>query len=168
MEKHKDDITAVIETPKGSAHKYDFEPETGRFKLEKMMPAGVVFPYDFGFIPDTEGADGDPLDIIVISEAGTFPGCTMDCRVIGAILAEQTERDAASMRNDRFLAVPVVSQMFADLHEINGLQHGILEQLEQFFKNYNEQAGKEFKPLRTIGATESLGIIAENLKGKKR
>src|SRR5882724_761988 len=82
-------IDVVIETPKGSAQKYDYDPSTHFFKLKKILPSGMMFPYDFGFIPGTRGEDGDPLDIIVISEFQSFPGCKMKCRVIGGIKAEQ-------------------------------------------------------------------------------
>src|SRR4051812_11882412 len=98
-------VTVVVETPKGSAQKYTYDPEKRWFELSKIMPAGMVFPFDFGFIPDTKGEDGDPLDIIVISELTSFPGCVMRCRVIGAIEANQTEEDK-TVRNDRFLAIP--------------------------------------------------------------
>ncbi|HMG83849.1 MAG TPA: inorganic diphosphatase [Ferruginibacter sp.] len=84
-------INVVIETPKGSAQKYDYDKKTGFFKLEKILPAGMVFPYDFGFIPDTKGEDGDPLDVLVFSEFCSFPGCMIECRLIGGIKAEQSK-----------------------------------------------------------------------------
>ena len=152
-------ITAIIESPKGSGHKYDYEPELKRFKLNKVLPAGMVFPFDFGFIPDTKGGDGDPLDVIVISEITGFPGCCMDCRIIGAIKADQTERDGKTTRNDRFLAVPEVSEMFKDVHSILHLPDGIITQLESFFKNYNEQAGKKFEVIERVNAEEAYAII---------
>ena len=131
-------ITAIVETPKGSAQKYDYDEKNKWYKLKKVMPAGMVFPYDFGFIPGTKGEDGDPLDIIIISELKSFPGCAMDCRVIGAITAEQTEK-GKTVRNDRFIAIPDVSHMFSDIKDINDLPKGIIEQLQQFFINYNEK-----------------------------
>ena len=151
-------VTAIIETPKGSAHKYDYEPELKLFKLKKTMPAGMVFPFDFGFIPDTKGEDGDPLDIIIISEISTFPGCVMDCRVIGAITAEQTEK-GNTVRNDRFLAVPVVSELFVNIHSLDDLPQKIIDQLETFFVNYNDLAGKTFKPLERTSAEEAYRLI---------
>lgn len=123
------------------------------------MPAGLVFPFDFGFIPDTKGEDGDPLDIIVISEINSFPGCAMDCRIIGAIKAEQTERNGETMRNDRFLAVPEVSQQFKQVKEIDDLPEGIADQIQRFFENYNEQAGKKFKVLETLDARRAFDVI---------
>src|SRR4051812_34905960 len=109
-------IPVIIETPKGSAFKYTYEPEKHLFKLSKVLPAGMTFPFDFGFIPDTKGEDGDPLDIIVIAEFETFSGCMMDWHGNGGIKAEQTEHDGNTMRNDRFIGVPVVSQLFADIN----------------------------------------------------
>lgn len=67
-------IEIVVETPKGSAQKYDYDPKSRFFKMSKILPSGMVFPYDFGFVPDTKGEDGDPLDMIVISEFNSFPG----------------------------------------------------------------------------------------------
>lgn len=96
-------VTTIVESPKGSGQKYNYVPEINCFKLTKVMPAGLVFPFDFGFITDTKGEDGDPLDIIIISEIVSFPGCCMDCRVIGGIKALQTERNGETVRNDRFL-----------------------------------------------------------------
>lgn len=152
-------VTAIIESPKGSGQKYDYDPEMKLFKLVKILPAGMVFPFDFGFIPNTLGEDGDPLDIIVISEFRSFPGCAMECRIIGAIKALQTERNGEKMRNDRFLGVPVVSELFRDVTRVEHLPERILEQLRNFFRNYNEQAGKEFDPFETIASEESIKLI---------
>ena len=151
-------IEVIIETPKGSAQKYDYDPKNQWFKLKKVLPAGMVFPYDFGFIPNTKGQDGDPLDIIVISDLKSFPGCCMECRVIGGITAEQTEKGKA-VRNDRFLSVPEASQLYADVQSIQDLPDELIDQLEKFFINYNEQEGKKFKPLDRIGAQKAFDLI---------
>ncbi len=132
--------------------------EHNGFKLKKILPAGMVFPYDFGFIPGTKGEDGDPLDVIIISEIKSFPGCIIDCRIIGAITAKQTE-GSKTVRNDRFLAIPGVSQLFADVHSINDLPKDIIKQLETFFINYNELEGKKFKPLKRVDAKQALKLI---------
>jgi len=152
-------VTAMVESPKGFNQKFEYEPQERRFRLSKILPAGLVFPFDFGMIPGTKGEDGDPLDVIVISEAATFPGCMIECRIIGAFQAEQTERDGKTMRNDRFLGIPVVSQLFPEVSELAQLPESILNQLEHFFKNYNEQAGKEFRVITRLSATEALQLI---------
>lgn len=99
------------------------------------------------------------MDIIVVSEITGFPGCVMDCRLIGALKAEQKERDGQKMRNDRLMGVPVVSQLFSEVSDITDLPDAILNQLEHFFRNYNEQAGKEFKILKRLGAKTAAKLF---------
>jgi inorganic pyrophosphatase len=152
-------VTVIIESPKLSGQKYDYDKELGLFKLKKILPAGMVFPYDFGFIPGTLGEDGDPLDIIVISEFQSFTGCALDCRIIGAIKATQTERDGEKMRNDRFLGIPIVSQLFKEMTEPGQLPGGMIDQLQNFFKNYNEQAGKQFDPFEVVSASAAMKLV---------
>ncbi|MXV52401.1 inorganic diphosphatase [Pedobacter sp. HMF7647] len=152
-------LTVIIETPKGSTQKFDYEPDLKCFKLKKILPAGLAFPFDFGFITNTKGEDGDPLDVIVISEIKTFTGCCMDCRIIGSIKALQTERDGQSMRNDRFLAIPEVSTLFVNVKDIDDLPHGIIDELERFFENYNEQAGKKFEVLERLSSEDAYKLI---------
>lgn len=85
-------MNLIIETPKGSSEKYDYDTQHHLFKLHKILPAGMVFPFDFGFIPGTKGEDGDPLDVLVISEFESFPGIMIDCRIIGCIKAKQIDK----------------------------------------------------------------------------
>lgn len=151
--------TVMVESPKGFNQKFDYEPENQRFRLNKILPAGLVFPFDFGMIPGTKGEDGDPLDVIVISESGTFPGCLLDCRIIGCLQAEQTERDGTTMRNDRFIGVPGVSQLFSEVKTLKDLPEAILNQLEHFFKNYNEQAGKQFRVMARLDSAQANKLI---------
>jgi inorganic pyrophosphatase len=154
-------ITAIVESPKGSGQKFDYEPEMNLFKLKKVLPAGLVFPFDFGFIPDTLGEDGDPLDVMVISEFHTFTGCVMECRLIGAITAKQTERNGEEMRNDRFIGVPVVSEQYEEVNEVDELPKQMIGQLQNFFMNYNDQAGKKFEPFEVVSAAEAMKLISE-------
>ena len=155
---HMHTLTAIVETPKGSAQKYDFDQKKKWFKLKKILPEGMVFPFDFGFIPGTRGEDGDPLDIIIISELKSFPGCVMDCRVIGGIRAKQKE-NGETIRNDRFLAIPEVSQLFANVRSLEDLPAEVIDQLETFFINYNDIEGKKFKALKRITPQKAFKLI---------
>src|ERR1700753_843538 len=132
-------LDVIIETPKGSAQKYDYVPNTPFFKLKKILPSGMVFPYDFGFIPKTKGEDGDPLDVIVISEFNSFPCVIIKCKIIGGIKAEQSEEKGSKkmIRNDRFLAVPKCSNIFQDVEKMDDLPKQITNNLEEFFVAYN-------------------------------
>jgi inorganic pyrophosphatase len=158
MDKAKQ-VSVMVESPRGFNQKFDYDPHEHRFRLSKILPAGLVFPFDFGMVPGTKGDDGDPLDVIVISEAGTFPGCLLDCRLIGALQAEQTERDGVTVRNDRLLGVPIVSHQFSKIRSVEQLPEAIINQLEAFFKNYNEQAGKVFKVTARLNAERAASLV---------
>src|SRR6266478_3303602 len=82
---------AIIETPRGCRNKFDYDPESNLFMLAGLLPEGMMFPFDFGFIPSTLGEDGDPLDILVLMDAPAHVGCLIEVRLIGIIQAEQTQ-----------------------------------------------------------------------------
>lgn len=159
-------VEVVIETPKGSCQKYDYVPNTPFFKMKKILPSGMVFPYDFGFIPKTKGDDGDPLDVIIISEFQSFPGVIIKCRIIGAIKAEQSEEKNSKkmIRNDRFLAIPKCSNIFQNVKKMQDLPKQITDQLEEFFVDYNRLEGKKFKALDKIGPGEAHQLIVDRLQ----
>src|ERR1700723_148386 len=102
--KDKEIIQVVIETPKGSRNKYAFDPEQKIFQLMKVLPAGMAFPYDFGFIPSTLAEDGDPTDVLVLMDEPAFSGCLLKCRVVGVIEGVQGKKKKEE-RNDRIVAV---------------------------------------------------------------
>lgn len=156
-------ISAIVESPKGSAVKFKYQPDTRSFKLHKALPAGMVFPFDFGFIPDTKGEDGDPLDIVVVSEFQTFTGCVMDCRIIGGIKVKQTEKDGRTLRNDRFIGIASVSQLFAAINNTDDFSQRFMDELTAFFKNYSELTGKKFEALGSMTPDEANTLIQ---KGK--
>src|SRR5262249_49025257 len=95
-------IQVVIETPQGSRNKYAFDGVGGFFTLKKVLPAGMAFPYDFGFVPSTLAEDGDPVDVLVLMDEPAFAGCVLECRVIGIIEGEQSEGKTKT-RNDRIV-----------------------------------------------------------------
>ncbi|MBB5436529.1 inorganic pyrophosphatase [Pedobacter sp. AK017] len=159
-----DTVTVIIETPKGSGQKYDYDPQTGKMKLKKVMPLGLVFPFDFGFIPATVGGDGDPLDVLVVSEVSAFSGCVMDCRIIGAFKVVQQERNGERMRNDRLIAIPEVSQRYAEVTALKDLSKTIVDQAIAFFTSYNEQAGKKFSVLEKLSAAKAFQLIEKSRK----
>jgi len=162
---NKDCVPVIIETPKGSTEKYAYDDDHRCFKLHKILPSGMVFPYDFGFIPGTKGDDGDPLDVIVFSEYKSFPGCLMDCRIIGGIKAEQISANKKKKeRNDRFVAIPALSKTFADIAEMADLAAEKMNELQEFFINYNRQAGKVFKPLGAINSKKAIKLIDSQRK----
>src|SRR6202043_965268 len=99
-------LRVVIETPKGSRNKFAFNPDDQIFELKKVLPAGMAFPYDFGFVPSTKADDGDPVDVLVLMDEPAFPGCVLKCRPIGVIEGEQIMKanKKDKERNDRIIA----------------------------------------------------------------
>ncbi len=160
-------LKIIVETPKGSSQKYDYDRESGFFELEKILPSGMVFPYDFGFIPNTLGEDGDPLDVIVVSEWVSFAGCRINVRLLGAMNAEQSEGNQV-IRNDRYLVVPELSQVYKNIRSIKDLSKKWLRDLEVFFVNYNREEGKEFKIINLAGPGESKKAIEKSRKVFKK
>src|SRR5437762_12873330 len=135
---------AIIETPKGCRNKFDYDPDSGLFMLGGLLPEGMMFPFDFGFIPSTLGEDGDPLDILVLMDAPAHVGCLIEVRIIGIIQAEQTE-DGKTESNDRLLGVAIHSYDHEELKSIEDVSKTLLAQLEEVFIAYNKQRGKKFK-----------------------
>ena len=134
----------IIETPKGRRNKFDYDPEFQLFALGGLLPEGLEFPYDFGFIPSTLGDDGDPLDILVLMDEPAHVGCLVDIRLIGVIEAEQSE-DGITTRNDRLIGVAIHSYSHEDKTSVKQLPKSVLDQLEEFFISYNKSRGKEFR-----------------------
>lgn len=95
---------AIIETPGGHRSKFSYHSDSGLFELDGLLPESMAFPHDFGFVPSTRTEDGDPLDVLVLGDEPTFPGCLVQVQLIGVIEAEQTE-DGHTDHNDRLLAV---------------------------------------------------------------
>lgn len=152
-------IDIVIETPKGCRNKYAYDEKSKAFRLKKILPAGAVFPFDFGFIPGTKGEDGDPLDVLVIMDEPMYPGCIVECRIVGALKAKQTEKDKKIEENDRLIAVSVVSNDYSEVNELNDLNKNLLDEIQHFFISYNEQEGKKFEPQGWADSKEALKLI---------
>jgi inorganic pyrophosphatase len=159
-----DEINVIIETPKGSRNKFNYDEELGLFKLGGVLPAGASFPFDFGFIPSTLGGDGDPLDVLVLMDEPAFTGCLVGTRLVGVIEAEQTERDGETTRNDRLIGVAADSRVHSDVRTLDELNANLLDEIEHFFVSYNVIKGKEFKPQGRFGPEHALKVIEEGMK----
>jgi len=159
-------VQVVIETPKGSRNKYAFDSKQKVFELKKVLPAGMAFPYDFGFLPRTLAEDGDPVDVLVLMDEPAFPGCVLKCRVIGIIEGEQGSKKETE-RNDRIVAVEKENHSFADIKVIGDLGKQFLRELEQFFVNYHQLSGKQFKVIDVRGPKEARKRIKEGIRAAR-
>lgn len=160
----EDQWHVIVETPRGSCNKYDFDPDLGVFLMKSVLPEGMAFPYDFGFLPSTLGDDGDPLDVLLLMDQPTFPGCLVPARLVGVIEGEQTEKDGSRGRNDRLLAVPVQTRRYARIRSIHDLDERLVEQIGNFFVTYNQAFGKKFKVLDTPGPHRAEASAEHGMK----
>ena len=151
---------AVVEASQGTRHKFKYAAEWNAFVLSDVLPVGLAFPYDFGFLPSTLGDDGDPLDVLVLADEALLPGAVVPCRIVGVIEAEQhDEGEAETKRNDRLLAVAVRSHRHGDCSELDDLPANVLEQIEQFFVAFNASKGGSFRPLARRGAAAATRLV---------
>ena len=165
--KDKDILRVVIETPKGSRNKFAFDPDQHVFELKKVLPTGMVFPYDFGFVPSTEADDGDPIDVLVLMEEPAFPGCVLKCRLIGVIEGEQRDKKKKKKeRNDRLIAIQEDAHSWADIKTIDDLGKEFCRELEDFFVNYHELSGKEYRVLGVKGPTQVHKLVKSGMNGR--
>jgi len=156
----------VIETPKGSRNKYAFNSKHRIFELKKVLPAGMTFPHDFGFIPRTLAEDGDPVDVLVLMDEPAFPGVVLKCRLIGIIEGEQG-RDKKMERNDRVVAVEKHNHSYADIKVIDDMGKKFLKELQEFFVNYHELSAEKFRVLDIKGPKQARKRIEEGIRAAR-
>ena len=156
-------LRVVIETPKGSRNKFAFNADDHIFELKKVLPAGMVFPYDFGFLPKTLADDGDPIDVLLLMDEPAFPGVLVPSRLIGVIEGEQVD-GKKRIRNDRLVAIADANHMYANVRKLSDLPKKFLRELEDFFVNYHQLEGKEYKLLGCKGIAAAEGLIKKAKK----
>jgi inorganic pyrophosphatase len=159
---HENFIHVVIETPRGSAAKFGYDAEQCVFAYAHPLPAGITYPFDWGFIPSTHGEDGDPLDALVIHQASSPPGIVMRCSLLGALALEQTEK-GETMRNDRFILCPE-KQDAEDVEVAKGVPKELRKEIEQFLRASVLDSEKKLTFKRWKDPAEALKAIK---KGRK-
>ncbi|HYL27475.1 MAG TPA: inorganic diphosphatase [Candidatus Nitrosotalea sp.] len=151
-------LFAVIESPAGIRHKFDFEPKYGIMHLKMTLAEGLMWPYDYGFVPQTLGDDGDPVDVIVLNDAPTFSGCLMDVRVIGAILLKKN-----GVKNNRLVACPRPRKGVAlktdAFNEIDDIPKDMLEGIERFLIEYSAEEGNKITFDGTCSRKEAYKLV---------
>ena len=160
-------LQVVIETPKGSRNKFAFDADQEIFALKKVLPAGMVFPYDFGFLPKTLADDGDPIDVLLLMDEPAFPGILVKARLIGVIEGEQVD-GKKNVRNDRLVAIAEANHMYANIRKLEDLPEQFLRELQDFFVNYHKLEGKEYKLLGCKGIDEAESLIKKSQKEQKK
>ena len=135
--KSPDVINAVIEIPLEGINKYEYDKTLHVFRLDRNLYSPVHYPGDYGFIPSTLGDDGDPLDVLVLVDAGSFPGCVMEVRPIGVL--EMTDQ---GLGDEKVLCVGEGNPRYNDVHEYLQIYPHMLREITHFFSIYKDLEGK--------------------------
>jgi len=148
-------VNVVVEIPKGSRNKYEFDKETGALRLDRVLYSSIHYPGDYGFIPQTFYDDGDPLDILVMVNEPTFPLCVILARPIG--LFRMTDR---GQPDEKILAVSVNDPLFRDYADITDIPQHFLHEVAHFFAVYKDLEGVTVKTIGWEGAAQAKKRIS--------
>ncbi len=133
----KEEMLALVEIPKGCRNKYEYDDKLGRFVLDRVLYSPMHYPTDYGMILDTLHTDGDPLDVMVVVNEPTFPGCVVPVRPVGVLIMRDEKGE-----DEKVLAVPVGDPRFKDVNTLEDLPAHLLREIEHFFKVYKDLEGK--------------------------
>lgn len=166
-----DQINVVIDIPKGSENKYEYEEDKGYFKLDRTLYSSMFFPFEYGFIPQTKSEDGDSLDVVLLTTYSTFPGCVISARPIGVLLME----DEAGIDN-KIVAVPLekVDPRFKEIQKIEDLGEHLKKEIETFLADYKKLEKEKYKFVKIKGwegvdkAKEIIKKAIEKYAGKDK
>jgi inorganic pyrophosphatase len=146
---------AIVEIPRGSRNKYEFDPDSESIRLDRVLYSSVHYPGDYGFIAGTKCGDGDPLDVLILVEEPTFPGCRVRVRPIGVLfMVDEGGED------EKLLAVPEGDPRFAEVFDLKDLPHHWLDEVENFFATYKVLEGKTSSTGDWKGAKEACRVLA--------
>ena len=155
-------LQVIIETPKGSRNKFSFDPDQEIFSLKKVLPAGMVFPYDFGFLPRTLADDGDPIDVLLLMDEPAFPGVLV---VPASSASSKANRSTAKNHPQRPPRRHIRGQsLIRQCQEADDLPKHFIKELENFCVNYHRLEGKEYKLLGCKQAPGALRLIKQAKK----
>ncbi|GAA0654839.1 inorganic diphosphatase [Streptomyces thermocarboxydovorans] len=160
MEEPPVEFDVTIEIPKGSRNKYEVDHETGRIRLDRRLFTSTAYPTDYGFVENTLGEDGDPLDALVILDEPTFPGCLIRCRAIG--MFRMTDEAGG---DDKLLCVPSTDPRVEHLRDIHHVSEFDRLEIQHFFEVYKDlEPGKSVEGANWVGRADAEAEIERSYK----
>jgi inorganic pyrophosphatase len=165
----KQSVHVVVESPRGSTIKLKYDPSLEAFTLSRPLPTGMVFPFDWGFVPSTRASDGDPVDAVVLWDHASFPGVVLACRLIGVLAVEQNNKKHPTKRerNDRVFAVPIDAPQLASLESVTELPRRTQREIEAFFVASTAFENKALKFLGWSGPAAAKKLVQASLQGSE-
>jgi inorganic pyrophosphatase len=158
-----DALHVVVESPRGSAVKLKYSPTLGAMAISRPLSLGLSFPYDWGFVPSTCGADGDPLDAIVLWDVATFPGVVIECRALALLTVEQRGADGGRLRNDRLIVRPSEARREAELPDTAALSPRVRAEIQSFLLASTALEGKDARILGWEDGAAVLNLVRASL-----
>lgn len=156
-------FNAVIEIPKGSKVKYEIDKQTGMLKVDRILYSSVVYPWNYGFIPQTYGEDNDPVDVLVFMQETVVPLSFLYVRPIGVMsMIDQGEKD------DKIIAVHLDDPSYKDYTNIDQFPKHVLNEVKLFFEDYKKLEGKKVEVQGFSGPEEAVKIVADSMKSYKQ
>ena len=153
-----DGYNVVVETPRGSRTKFAYDPETRLFRAKKLLAMGFAFPFAFGYFPSTRAEDGDPVDVLLLTDANLPMGSLVRCRLIGGIAIEESV-EGKTRRNDRMLAVPLLRHQDRPPYELSDKPPAEIKDIEDFLVAYQAADGKETRVAARLDRTEAESVV---------
>ena len=145
------DVHALVEIPKGAHNKYEFDAELGVLRFDRALYSAVYYPTEYGFVPGTLGDDDEELDILVMIDQPTFPGCLIETRLLGAMVIERT----GGRPERKLVAVPVAEPRFLPYGDISDVPEHLLREVEHFFDVFKELEERPVRSRAWLGAKEA-------------
>lgn len=153
----KDNIVeAIIEIPLNTKNKFEVNKKTGKIKLDRVLYSAMTYPVEYGYIENTLAKDGDPLDIVLISSAKTFPGCVVDARIIGYLEVIDNGHE-----DYKLISVVNVDPRYNEINSLNDIAKFILDEIKDFFANYKTLQNIKVEVLEYHNVDEALNIIKD-------
>ncbi len=153
-----EEITVVIEIPKGSQNKYEIDKESGLISLDRVLYGANFYPADYGFVPQTYWEDGDALDALVLTTNALFPGCSLQARPIGVF----TMMDGGES-DDKLICVPVDEPRFAEIKDVKDLPEHQVKEMQNFFETYKLLQKKEVSITGVGGQKEAVETVKKGM-----
>lgn len=147
-------VNALIEIPLGSRNKYEFNTQTGRIHLDRVLYSAMSYPAEYGHIENTLAPDGDPLDILVIAREPTFPGCVVPARVLGYLSTRDNGKE-----DYKLIAVTDCDPLYDHVHELEDLAGYVLKEIANFFQSYKVLQNITVEVGEYHGIADALRII---------
>ncbi|MDH4230065.1 MAG: inorganic diphosphatase [Nitrospirota bacterium] len=152
-------LNVIVEICTGSNNKYEYDKDAGVFRLDRVLYSAVHYPTEYGYINQTLGDDGDPLDAMVVTSWPTFPGCVIEARPVGVLyMIDGGDKD------EKILCVPTKDPRFAQVHDIDGIKPHMLKEIEHFFQIYKDLENKKVDTKGWGNVAEAKQVIQDCVK----